>query len=248
MALTYACLAVPVSMPCSVFIRDCQDCSLATITRQLRCRDCSSCNLLLLVRTRPIIESSSSMAFGCYDLPYAGLGAQMAAAQLSPFHNFWSSVFDFTPAAAPTATAGQQQAAANWRLLPGSASVQQLLGDPVLPEAVQQLLGACNADNAAAVSSYIGTAAAAAAAAVKATVGEVPGADSMPAAAALSQADCMCVIRTSRQHAHQQEQCVGSSGTSSSCSLFVMFPAGQHTAALQWTHSNIQQQQQQQQK
>jgi hypothetical protein len=169
----------------------------------------------------------------------------MAAAQLSPFHNFWSSVFDFTPAAAPTATAaaGQQQADANWRLLPGSASVQQLLGAPVLPKAVQQLLGASDADEAAAAaaagSTSIGTAAAAAEA--EGPAGDVVGADSMPAPA-LSQADCMCVIHTSKQQAHQQEQSAGSSSTSSS--LFAMFPAGQHTAALHWTHSNIQQQQQ----
>jgi hypothetical protein len=176
------------------------------------------------------------MAFGCYDLPYAGLGAQMAAAQLSPFHNFWSSVFDFTPAAAPIATAGQQQADANWTLLPGSASVQQLLGDPALPEAAQQLLGASNADEAAA--------AAEAKKEAEGPAGDVLGADSMPAPA-LSQADCMCVIHTSKQQAHQQEQSAGSSSTSSS--LFVMFPAGQHTAALHWTHNNIQQQQQQHQ-
>lgn len=92
------------------------------------------------------------MAFGCYDAPYAGLAAQMAAANLNPFHNFYSDVYDFTPAghtSAGTAEIGASTAAAaavqapqpNWWLLPETASVQQLLANPQLPAAVQSMMG-----------------------------------------------------------------------------------------------------------
>jgi hypothetical protein len=119
----------------SVFVRNCHSCQLVCITRQLRTRDCKDCSVLLRSRTRPIIESSTGIALGCYCTPYAGLAQQMAAVQLSPLHNFWSDVFDFTPAEA----AAGEQSSKHWRLLPAGISLQQHMGQ--LPEQVQQLLG-----------------------------------------------------------------------------------------------------------
>lgn len=60
----------------------------------------------------------------------------------------------------------------------------------------------------------------------------------------------MCVIRSGRCSIGQQES-GGACGRSRSSSshhhhLFALFPAGQHTAALQWVHDSITKQQQQQ--
>lgn len=59
--------------------------------------------------------------------------------QLSPLHNFWSDVFDFTPAEAAAAGAVELQSSKHWRLLPAGTSLQQHMGQ--LPKQVQQLLG-----------------------------------------------------------------------------------------------------------
>ncbi len=67
------------------------------------------------------------MAFACAALPYAGLAAQLAACKLSPLHNFWSHIFDFTPAA--------DKKAANWRLLPAGTSAASVLGAALPAEA-----------------------------------------------------------------------------------------------------------------
>jgi hypothetical protein len=240
---------------CSVFLRDCSNCTLAAITRQLRCRGCADCNLLLLCRTRPIVESSSGMGFGCYDAPYEGLAAQMSAAQLSPFHNFWSDVFDFTPAAA-AAEAGSAQQQSNWRLLPDTPSLQELLRKRHVQKAVARQFGisddavepadastaseslqlgkdASEGGQQAAYSVSVDAAAGDGAAAPAATV------QAVPAVSVVSEADRMCVIHSRRQ----QGQKAGGSDGISVC-LFALFPAGQHQAALQWVHSSIAQQQQ----
>lgn len=51
---------------------------------------------MLLCRTPPIIESSTGLRFCCWNVGYAGLAAQLEAAGLSPFHNFWGHVHDFS--------------------------------------------------------------------------------------------------------------------------------------------------------
>jgi hypothetical protein len=276
LALLLCCCFACVRPSASVFMRDCSNISMATITRQLRCRDCTDCSLLLLCRTRPIIESSRGMAFGCYDAPYVGLAAQMAAAQLSPFHNFWGDVFDFTPAgnsAAPSAASAAQQDCSeqqqgNWTLLPSTATVAQLLGNPSLPDQVLQLLGVSAASPAAGQPAGAACAAASsshvvdssceacacstdadatalaveevtAAAAVASPVNAVEGQGAAEVCGP-SQADCMCVIHTAR--ASQQDAGVSSasgSNDASSQQLFVLFAAGQQAAALDWVYRNI---------
>ena len=62
----------------SVFIRDCESCTCVFMCRQYRSRDCVDCDTHLHVTTRPIIETSANMRFGCWDFHYPALEAQMA--------------------------------------------------------------------------------------------------------------------------------------------------------------------------
>ena len=70
--------------------------------RQFRCRDLDSCSIMLHCRTPPIVESSDNVSFCCWVNDYKGLEEHMATANLSIFHNFWSSVHNFTPSAGVT--------------------------------------------------------------------------------------------------------------------------------------------------
>lgn len=110
----------------SVFLRDSKSCKCAFICRQLRTRDCTGCDLLLHCRTRPVIEESKSMNFGCYDLYFPLLPEFMSKAKLSVWHNFWSYIYDFT--AAP----------GNWKLLAPDKTVAELFD---LPQEVLDAIG-----------------------------------------------------------------------------------------------------------
>ena len=109
----------------SIFIRDCEA-SLRPACRQYRSRDCVNIDTHLHVTTRPIIETSTNMRFGCWDFSYPGLEAQMDAAGISPYQNFWSHIFNFNP---DTAT---------WSLLPADTTALAAL-EP-LPD-VHELVG-----------------------------------------------------------------------------------------------------------
>lgn len=227
------------------------------------------------------------MAFGCYDAPYAGLAAQMAAAKLSPFHNFWSDVFDFTPASATAdaavgagpgaakAGSAQQQQHGNWMLLPETASVQQLLGNPALPAQVCRLIGILAAPASAPLHTAapaddvqrVGVSGASAGVAGDHQLGSsaptaVPadGAEEGAAAATAASSTSGAVASTSSVAAEAglapvvseaDKMCVIHTSRhpaqSSNHCLFIVFPAWKHDAALQWVYSNITQQQQQQQ-
>lgn len=100
----------------SVFIRDSSACKVAVVTRQLRLRDCRALDISLFCRTRPIVESSTDIGFGCYDFNYPALTDQLAKAKLHVLHNFWSFIYDFTPKSG------------NWKFLPEATTVQGLLG------------------------------------------------------------------------------------------------------------------------
>ncbi|KAA6429949.1 MAG: protein XRP2, partial [Trebouxia sp. A1-2] len=120
-------LSSRVSLPlwCSLFVRDCRNCTIITVCRQFRTRDCIDCKCMLACGTKPIIEASSNIKFGCFDVSYKGLigvayrpaallwnlapssscschtfflaAAQLETIGLSRFQNFWSDVYDFTP-------------------------------------------------------------------------------------------------------------------------------------------------------
>lgn len=54
----------------SVFLRNCNDCSVLVACGQYRMRDCNNVNVFLCCPTQPIIESSRRIHFGCYQLNY----------------------------------------------------------------------------------------------------------------------------------------------------------------------------------
>lgn len=105
----------------SVFIRDCSDCRCVMTTRQFRTRDCKACDILLTCATRPIIESSSNLRFGCNDFHYEPFKAHLEQLGMNRYQNFWSYIHDFT---AGTGT--------NWSFLPEETTARELVG--ALPE------------------------------------------------------------------------------------------------------------------
>lgn len=111
----------------SIFIRDCEDCQCVFMCRQYRSRDCKNIDTFLHVTTRPIIETSSNMRFGCWDFHYDGLKEQMASAGISVYQNFWSHIYNFNPDSA------------TWSLMPPDATSIAAL-EP-LPEAFPELEG-----------------------------------------------------------------------------------------------------------
>ena len=109
--------------PCkgSVFVRDSTGCWCVVAAQQFRVRGCHHCKIQLICPTQPIIESSSDVAFGCFQCSYPQLREQFKSADLSLYCNQWSQIHDFT-----TGTEN-----CNWTLLPLEtvASINVLEGD-----------------------------------------------------------------------------------------------------------------------
>jgi hypothetical protein len=85
--------------PCagSVFLRDCNNCTISVACSQLRLRDCKNCVVYLYCQTKsPVIESSEGITFHPFNIAYPGLTQHFQAAQLDTKLNYWNSVFDFT--------------------------------------------------------------------------------------------------------------------------------------------------------
>ena len=53
--------------------------------------------MFLCVNSQPIIESSSGITVGCFQFSYNKLADHLAAAGLTPWNNYWSQVYDFSP-------------------------------------------------------------------------------------------------------------------------------------------------------
>ncbi|XP_075731559.1 protein XRP2 [Rhipicephalus microplus] len=101
----------------SVFLRNCNNVRLASACQQLRARDCSAVDSWLCCSTQPSIESCSEMRFGCLTMEFEQFSEQLQKAQLSPFNNHWSEVYDFTPTPPEP----------NWSLLPPEAMPHTLV-------------------------------------------------------------------------------------------------------------------------
>ena len=54
-------------------------------------------DMFLCVNSQPIIESSSGVVVGCFQYYYNSLTHHMDSANVTPWNNFWSQVYDFTP-------------------------------------------------------------------------------------------------------------------------------------------------------
>lgn len=87
----------------SCFIRNCTGCEFAIASQQLRMRDCKDCALLIYCQTRPVVEASKQLRFGCWRHFYFGQLAQFREARLSPWSNHWSEVYDFSSSGAAAA-------------------------------------------------------------------------------------------------------------------------------------------------
>jgi protein XRP2 len=57
----------------SVFIRDCEDCIVHVACQQFRCRDFKNSSIFLYAANDPIIEASSGLRFGPFNLGYPKL-------------------------------------------------------------------------------------------------------------------------------------------------------------------------------
>jgi len=112
--------------PCkgSVFLRNCKNCQVLVACQQLRTRDCRKIDLHLLCATQPIIESSASVKFGCFQLYYPELIAQFEKSGLSVYNNTWSVIHDFTPL----------EDGYNWSLISNSKSIESNIPKPSIEE------------------------------------------------------------------------------------------------------------------
>ena len=91
----------------SIFFRDSSNCTMTVSCSQFRCRDLSDSHILLFTPNDPIIESSSNLTFGPYNLKYPQLKQHAEASQLTGTFidddgkkqqkvNKWNLIFDFT--------------------------------------------------------------------------------------------------------------------------------------------------------
>ncbi|XP_072162948.1 protein XRP2-like [Diadema setosum] len=108
----------------SVFLRNCKSMKCIVACQQFRTRDCRSVETLLHCDSKPIIESSTHMKFGCFQYYYPELYDQFRAASLKPYNNTWSSIHDYTP------VPGED----NWSLLPTDLNLEEFLPLPNIEE------------------------------------------------------------------------------------------------------------------
>eukprot|EP00128_Syssomonas_multiformis_P017073 Colp12_sorted_trinity150504_noHs@34636 len=127
----------------SVFLRELTNCKCIIACQQFRTRDCKNMDTYLYCMTRPIIESSSKLRFGCLQLSYPEFEAHFKAAGLEIFNNDWSDIYDFSPSDGanfsfmpedtnmedfiPKATEGEL-AAVQWTSVPDSSLVPISIG------------------------------------------------------------------------------------------------------------------------
>ena len=86
--------------PCvgSAVIFDCVDCTIAVAAKQTRLRDCTGCELRTFAPTSEcvVIETSSNLRFGAWDICYPGLASQFRFSKWLKIDrtNYWDQVRD----------------------------------------------------------------------------------------------------------------------------------------------------------
>lgn len=108
----------------SIFLRNCKSMKCIIACGQFRTRDCKGIDTLLHCDSKPIIESSTHMKFGCFQYYYPELYDQFKAANLKCYNNTWSSIHDYTP------VPGED----NWTLLPEDLNMEEFLPLPTTEE------------------------------------------------------------------------------------------------------------------
>ena len=94
-----------------------------------RLRDCLKIDMWLCVNSQPIIESSSGVTVGCFQYWYNDLPDHMASASLTPWNNYWSQIYDFSPV----------QGENNWRKAGRMFKVEDYLPLPEDMEVIKEL-------------------------------------------------------------------------------------------------------------
>ena len=91
----------------SIFFRDCSDCDITVCCSQFRCRDLKNSRVNVFTPNDPIVESSSSLVFGPFNMKYPLLKHHADKADLLGSFtdddgvvqqkvNKWKRIFDFT--------------------------------------------------------------------------------------------------------------------------------------------------------
>lgn len=80
----------------SIFLRDCDNCTVQVACQQFRCRDFTNSSIYLYAANDPIIEASKGLKFAPFNLGYPKLKEHTEAAELNPNENKWELVFDFS--------------------------------------------------------------------------------------------------------------------------------------------------------
>lgn len=91
----------------SIFFRDCKNCEITVCCSQFRCRDLTDSIVNVYTPNDPIIESSSGLTIGPYNMKYPQLKEHSDAANLcgdftdddgkvQTKYNHWNQIHDFT--------------------------------------------------------------------------------------------------------------------------------------------------------
>ena len=80
----------------SVFLRNCENCSITVAAKQLRTRDCKNCRFYVYSKTEPVIEMTEDIEVRRFNGSYDGMEMHFRAANLDMAVNNWSNIHDFS--------------------------------------------------------------------------------------------------------------------------------------------------------
>eukprot|EP00760_Papus_ankaliazontas_P028534 PhM_4_TR3760/c0_g1_i1/m.59349/K18272/RP2; protein XRP2 len=80
----------------SIFLRDCKNCVVTSVCKQMRLRSCENVDLRLFAQTDPVVESCTGILFRPFNMRLPQLSTLMANSGLNPALNRYVFVYDFT--------------------------------------------------------------------------------------------------------------------------------------------------------